>query len=252
MHVFDEGRDARGVDRLQEEPDQRRLGSPAVLGAGGVPHDGVTQFCTPAPVAGERSERGEAHAIAIRADSDRVHAGAADHGDRILGVRACTQQRMQVVLDDGSVRPGQRRDGRTEDGDLLREVEAREVQTDRRKPPRISCSECPAGELVDHRDRLLQTIDLGAGSWPSLPGEDLARGGEQHHIRLGTASVDREHQLAADVVAHAHSRKRALAASSRSVSFSARSCCSTSGCARIARSTRSRPPPIAASSARRS
>src|SRR5215469_2165162 len=79
--------------------------------------------------------------------------------------------------------------------------------------------------------------------------QDRAVGPDEGDVSLAVPAVDGKDSCQLRHRPAAQGRNRAFSASSRSVSFSARSYCPTSGCASSAFATRSRPPRSAASRA---
>ncbi len=224
---------------------EQSVGAASVHVPSGVPERLTAQPAAATPVSRDGPDREEPDPGPVRAHPDGIHPGAADHGHRVRLVGAGAQQREKVVVDvqptGGPRQPGQRFPVGV---DLCGQVEAGEVH-------RGLPHSCPAGHLaderVDQRDRSPQPDVVGTASGATGAADDLAVQADGDRVGLGAAAVHGD-----DHGAQAHGRNLAFSASSRSVSRSARSCCRTSGCARIARSTRSRPPCTAASRASRS
>ena len=107
-------------------------------------------------------------------------------------------------------------------------------------------------QLADDVQRARHADPLGHRGRTTTTREHCAIVGRQHHFGLAVAAVDGKDGGSRPIrhcSASAHGRYSEFAASNRSVSPLARSICPTSGCARSALKTRSRPPRIAASTA---
>src|SRR5207244_11947576 len=126
-----------GWDRVFE----RRLRAASVLAASRSVDGLEADAGAAAPVAGDRSERGEARVAAVRRDADAVDAGAADDGDAPAAIGSGAQHGERVVGDRRTTGPARRVDRATDLLLLGRKVDAGEQHLRHLRDPSVAADD---------------------------------------------------------------------------------------------------------------
>src|SRR5581483_8761824 len=218
----------RDAEVLGDELLEGRLRPAPVLRPGRGPDGGEPDVLSPAPVAGDLAERGEAGLPAVRAEAEAVDPRAAHDRDAPAAVGARPQHGKGVVRDLDALGPPALLRAGLQRLHLGREVDAGEQQ--------LGVVDRPVGAGLDHErldavERAVEPVLVRRAARAADEREHVAVAVEEREVGLRIAAVDREQQAAHLTVSAASTVSRSYAATcwTSPSSSGARVACS-SGC----------------------